>query len=192
MACLAAIGGLFVGSLGMAIVWMRSRWTPEVIAAVGVGRTFQNLRLFTRMTSLENVLVALETNRRSAIDCSNEGQRLLEVVGLGASADRLAGTLAYGDRRRLEMARALALRPRLLLLDEPAAGMNATETERLKELIRQIRDSGVSIVLIDHEMTLIMGISDQVIVLANGRQIAAGTPEHVRRHPAVIEAYLGA
>ena len=197
LACAACLAGVLVGSLGVVSVWKRSRWTPEVVAADRIARTFQNLRLFTRMTSLENVLVALEnatndaTDKAKPSDRTNEARRLLGQVGLASVVDRPAGALAYGDRRRLEIARALALRPRLLLLDEPAAGMNAGETARLKQLIRQICDSGVSIVLIDHEMTLVMGISDHVVVLANGRKIAEGTPEEVRRQPAVVEAYLG-
>jgi branched-chain amino acid transport system ATP-binding protein len=190
----ALVGGFVIGSLGMLAVWRRSRWTPELVAAAGVARTFQNLRLFKRMTALENVLVGLEARRRQwpRHDRLQEAHRLLAWVGLASHAQRPAGALAYGDQRRLEMARALAMRPGLLLLDEPAAGMNSSETASLMGCIRELRDRGVTTVLIEHDMQLVMGISDQVVVLDYGRKIAEGPPEEVRGHPAVIEAYLGA
>jgi branched-chain amino acid transport system ATP-binding protein len=187
----AFVGGFGVGVLGMVTVAARARWTPEVVAAAGVARTFQNLRLFKRMTALENVLIALEAGARTDRSLA-EADRLLELVGLTSLAERAAGELAYGDARRLEIARALALRPRLLLLlDEPAAGMNATETLALMQLVQKIRASGVTVVLIEHEMDLVMGISDHVVVLDYGRKIAEGPPEAIRHNPAVIEAYLG-
>ncbi|HQU41742.1 MAG TPA: ATP-binding cassette domain-containing protein [Pirellulales bacterium] len=223
LAVFAAIAGGVVGGLGTVTVWSRSRWTPERVTTAGVARTFQNLRIFRRMTVLENVLVAIEAARpqpfgrkymaraggapapqtaagetpalqggKRLVGSVQQARRLLEFVSLTPLAERRAGELAYGDQRRLEIARALAVRPRLLLLDEPAAGMNATETVRLMELIRQIRASGVTVVLIEHEMDLVMGMSDQVIVLDAGKKIAEGPPQVVRRHPAVIEAYLGA
>ncbi|HVA48552.1 MAG TPA: ABC transporter ATP-binding protein [Pirellulales bacterium] len=222
LAVFAALAGSVVGGLGAVTVWSRSRWTPERVTAAGLARTFQNLRVFRRMTVLENVLVAIEAARpqpfgrkylaragetpapqtaagetaapqggKRLVGSVEQARRLLEFVGLTPLAERRAGELAYGDQRRLEIARALAIGPRLLLLDEPAAGMNATETARLMELIREIRASGVTVVLIEHEMDLVMGMSDQVIVLDAGKKIAEGPPQVVRRHPAVIEAYLG-
>lgn len=207
----ATLAGALLGSFGMFSVWQRTRWTPEVIAAAGVSRTFQNLRLFPRLTVFENVLVACETAAHAwppaePVVVTRTGQKqqgpekpssaaqahqLLEFVGLGAVAERPCGQLAYGDRRRVEIARALARRPWLLLLDEPAAGMNTTEKKDLMDLIRSLRGSGITVLLIEHEMHLVMGISDHVVVLANGRKIAEGRPEAIQRDQAVIEAYLG-
>lgn len=179
---------------------------PHTIVRCGVARTFQNIRLFGHMTAQENVMVARHTHlhagvfgaifrppavRREEAACRTEALRLLQYVGIGAQANRVARELSYGDQRRLEIARALATEPQLLALDEPAAGMNPTERETLKNLLLQIRNDGTTLLLIEHDVKLVLGICDQLSVLNFGQCIAQGTPEQVRRDPAVISAYLG-
>ena len=172
---------------------------PEYRARHGVARTFQNIRLFGSLTALENVLVAAESGRMATRDGGEGPHRgahrwameCLGMVGLADRPSRLASALSYGEQRRLELARALALGPEVLLVDEPAAGSNATEKAALGALLQRIASQGHAVLLVEHDMRLVMGISHRVVVMNFGEKIAEGTPDDVRREAAVVDAYLG-
>lgn len=180
---------------------------PDRITEKGIARTFQNIRLFGNMTVIENVMVGMHIHLRGGIlstllgfaktrleeqQAMDQAYRLLQYVGLASYLNENANSLSYGAQRRLEIARALAAKPKVLLLDEPAAGMNPSETKDLTELIRSIqREKDISIILIEHDMKLVMELSDHILVLDHGEKIAEGSPHEIRSNPRVIEAYLG-
>ncbi|KAF3888550.1 MULTISPECIES: ABC transporter ATP-binding protein [Nostocales] len=203
------ITGLITPSSGHLIYQDRdiSRLRPHKIAGLGIARTFQNIRLFGELSALENVVIARHLHTKSSMmqgilglppapkeeqNSKRRGVELLGLVGLSDRLDEKAKNFAYGDQRRLEIARALALEPQVLLLDEPAAGMNPSEKHQLSEFIRNLRQSfNLTIVLIEHHVPLVMGLCDRIAVLDFGQLIALGEPSVVRNDPAVIEAYLG-
>jgi ABC-type branched-subunit amino acid transport system ATPase component len=206
--CFNLISGLIPPTSGRAMLdgaplegpsWQRTR--------AGLSRTFQNIRMFQEMTVRENVMTGMHARLHASVPeilsrlgrfrteenaARAKANELIDFVGLSTSADRRAGDLSYGDQRRLEIARAVASGPKLLMLDEPAAGMNPTETRDLVELLLRLKTGGLTLLLVEHDMHFFMSLCDQITVLNFGRKIAAGTPQHIRENPAVIEAYLGA
>jgi ABC-type branched-subunit amino acid transport system ATPase component len=202
----AMVGGI-LGAAAVLALWQHLRRTPDLIARAGLARTFQNIRLFTDLSLIENVLVGMDSRlqcgywtnvlrlpafARERSRSTAEAMELLAFVGLADRAKTAASSLPYGHRRRLEIARALASKPAVLLLDEPAAGMNPSEVTSLMQLIRRVRDRGVTVILIEHHMKLVMGISDRIVVLQYGRKIGEGTPQEIQADRRCIEAYLGA
>lgn len=203
------ITGLYAPSSGDVLLGGRSitGLPPEALAGLGMSRTFQNLQVCMNMSALDNVMIGahlrcksgfgaallrLPSLRRSETALRDEARELMRFVGLASLVDSHASQLSYGDLKRLEIARALIGKPRILLLDEPAAGLNHTETDEIAALIRKTNESGVTIVLVEHDMKMVMSLAHRIVVLEYGRLLAEGTPAEVRANPAVVAAYLGA
>jgi branched-chain amino acid transport system ATP-binding protein len=206
--CFNVMTGVYQPTSGSVVFDGRKlgRRKKHQITRLGIARTFQNIRLFPEMTALENVMVGADARHRTSVLSAlfrlprhrreeREGREralaLLDLVGVAHRAEETARNLPYGDQRRLEIARALATGPKLLCLDEPAAGFNPAEKAKLLELIRRIRDDGYTVLLIEHDMRLVMGVTDRIVVLEFGKKIAEGAPAEIRDNPAVIAAYLG-
>jgi ABC-type branched-subunit amino acid transport system ATPase component len=191
--CFNLISGLISADTGQITLdgTRLDRLPPHQRTRAGLARTFQNIRLFGEMSVLENTLCGQHARRLSARAGKAQALELLDLVGLAASSQRRAGELSYGDQRRLEIARALASAPKLLLLDEPAAGMNPAETASLASLLQRVREDGTSLLLVEHDMNFVMTLCDRITVLNFGRVIADGAPREIRENAAVIEAYLG-
>ncbi len=203
------ISGYYIPDKGKIVFDGRdvTKLSPEKVAACGIARTFQNIRLFPDLMAVENVLVGMHLHLKAGIGgivfntrgaraeeqrAYDEAYSLMKYAGLEGKETELARSLSYGDQRRLEVARALAVKPKMLLLDEPTAGMNPRETDEMKEFILQLRDEKkVTILLIEHDMKVVMGISDRITVLNYGEKIAEGTPQEIKENPEVIRAYLG-
>jgi ABC-type branched-subunit amino acid transport system ATPase component len=198
--------GAAIGFAGAYAIWQRTRRAPEVAARAGIARTFQNIRLFKQMTVLDNARLGMDSRLRTRFwhaalrlplywreqrESVHRAMEILHFVGLEREAHQLAENLSYGHQRRLEIARALAMQPHLLLLDEPAAGMNPAEAQELMKLIHDIRDRGITVLLIEHQMQVVMGISDRIAVLDHGEKIAEGKPQEICCDPKVVQAYLG-